>query len=367
MNWIAYSIEYCEIITDLTFLAITQTQNNEFRPLLFDQFQLDIMRKLLGSSLLFVCSAASMAAPTSAIDVTPTHRVRFEFHSAFLMNLHHFLYDAAMHEGKLEKEAWQVAPTRAQMQTLREAVAFYKLHYAKQDLLFDDTMVDIKAALNVADDRRDATGLKLPSDLITVLNSAAPIYAKCIWAAQDQINQTWIAQVKALDATYGAEIQARIEHDLAHAFPTSPIRDDLVVATGYWAGAYTREEPVMPSDSEDYRGLASLEMLYHEASHIHVTDTVRNEINADLKAMQRADHHGLWHAVQFYTVGEIVKDVLKRRANLDYQPYAQKNGVYTRGWSSFVPLLEGPWQSYLQGKVNMQDALNLMVDKLPPA
>ncbi|HXA48205.1 MAG TPA: hypothetical protein VNW52_11295, partial [Burkholderiaceae bacterium] len=318
------------------------------------------MRKLLTLLLPLLFYVTSVAAPAPITDTVnimqPAHRVRFEFHSAFLMNLHHFLYDAAVHDGKLEKEAWQTAPTDAQMQTLRDAVTFYKRHYAKQSLLFDESMRDIKVALSVDDDRRDATGLKLPGDLMTVLNGVAPIYAQCIWAAQNQANLAWIQQVRKLDAAYGAEIQAHIEHDLAHAFPSTPIRDDIVVASGDWAGAYTTEEPpqsVLPSGNEDYQGLASLEMLYHEASHIYVTDTVSDEIDADLKAMQRSDH-GLWHAVQFYTVGEVVKNVLKRRADLDYQPYAQKNRVYTRGWSAYVPLLEGPWQSYLQGSVSMQ-------------
>jgi hypothetical protein len=313
---------------------------------------------------------APASAPNAAVIASPSHRVQFDFHSAFLMNLHHFLYDAARHKGKLQKEAWQVVPTEAQMQTMGEAVAFYERNYAQQDLLFDDTMIDIKAGLIVDDDRRDATGLKLPGDLIKVLNSAAPIYAQCIWAAQNQINLTWIKQVKALNATYGAEIQARIEHDLAHPFAATPIRDDVVVTSGTVTGAYTGDEPlqtVIPSDWEEYQGLASLEMIYHEASHIHVTDTVMDEINTDIKATQRADDHNLWHAVQFYTVGEVVKDVLKSRANLDYQPYAEKNGVYARGWSAYVALLEGPWQTYLLGKTTMQDALKMMVGKLPPA
>jgi hypothetical protein len=74
----------------------------------------------------------------------------------------------------------------------------------------------------------------------------------------------------------------------------------------------------------------------------------------------------LWHAVQFYTVGAVVQDVLRRHGELAYQPYADRNGVYGRGWSPFLPLLQRHWLRYLQGEISMADAVRDMVAGLPP-
>ncbi|PRC93594.1 hypothetical protein [Solimicrobium silvestre] len=326
------------------------------------------MKNLLAallSLLVFNSASAATTDETTSSFSAPAHRVTFEFHSAFLMNLHHVLVDAAVHDGKLETLPWQEKPSAAEWQTLQNAVTFYRDNYAKRSLLFDKTMTDIKVALSVDDTRRDATGLNLPPDLIAVLNSVAPIYARGLWSIQDRSNQLWIQQAKSLDALYGAEVQAGIEHYLQHGFPLTPVRDDVVVETGDRRGAYTDEQTVLPSGRADYSGLATLEMLYHEASHINVTDTLSDAIDARLKATDRSDKFQLWHAVQFYTVGKVVQDVYKQRANLDYRPYADKNGVYQRGWSIFVPSLNDIWLPYMNGKSTLQEAVTAMVDKLP--
>jgi len=328
------------------------------------------MRKLIIIVAALLLTGVAHAAPGSDA-VAPLHRAQFDFHSGFLINLHSFLLDAASHKGKLDAEAWQFLPSDAEMKSLNEVVAFYEANYAKRDALFDETMIEIKIALSVADDsRQDIAGLNLPSDLAEQLRKAAPIYARCLWLSQDKFNRDWIRQIKALDTRYGAEIQAGIEHYLAHEYPIGPIREDVVVADGEWAGAYTTTEPmqtVISSGKPTYQGLAALEMLYHESSHIHVTDTVQDKIADDLKAMKQSGDSSLWHAVQFYTVGEVTREVLKRRDNIDYQPFALKNGVYTHGtWSVFLPLILASWAPYMNGDMGMNEALKQMVAKLPP-
>ena len=50
----------------------------------------------------------------------------------------------------------------------------------------------------------------------------------------------------------------------------------------------------------------------------------------------------LWHAVQFYTVGRGGEGrSIGRKGNIDYQTYADLNGVYTRGsWPIYHAALE---------------------------
>ncbi|MEO6073417.1 MAG: hypothetical protein ABIP67_09190, partial [Burkholderiales bacterium] len=221
------------------------------------------MQKLPALLVLLSLMAEPATAGTAPVpeSIQPTHRVTFAFHSAFLMNLHHFLYDMAVHKEKLAGVAWHSAPTEDEMRALRKAVDFYGANYAGLGLMEDMTMVGIKHALSIDDTRRDATGLALPPALAALLNEVAPVYARCLWPLHDKSNRSWIAQASALDTTYGAEIQALIERHLGASFPPEPIRDDVVFDTGSRQGAYTDEQTVMPSGRANYQGLASLEML----------------------------------------------------------------------------------------------------------
>ncbi len=316
-----------------------------------------------------VPGVSSPSVPASPLAVTA--HLRFDFHSGFLMNLHHFLYDAARHPDRLGV-AWSARPSDDDMATMRAAVAFYARNYAARDLLFDDEMVDIKHALAVDDDqRRDARGLALPPELIVQMERVAPVYARTLWPSHDATNLAWIARVRALEARYGAAIQPAIEKALDHPFPAG-IRDDVVVDTGTFTGAYTDGPPpqtVIPSGWREYDGLAALEMIWHEAAHADVTDTLEHAIAADVDTLHRApaSARNLWHAAQFYAVGHVVQDVLARDGHVDYVPYATRNGVCARAWQSFVPLLQGDWEAWLQGRGSMGEAVRAMVAQLPPA
>jgi len=281
------------------------------------------------------------------------------------MNLHAFLLDASTRKREISSYTWVMAPTPAEEKTLATAIAFYEANYAQRDLLDDPTMTDIKKALSVNDGERDPNGLNLPPDLKPIFIAVAPIYLRSLWPAQDRSNREWIRQVKALNARYGAEVQAGIEHFMNHRFQTTPIRVDIVVATGSRNGGYTDTQTILPSGRTDYQGLLALEMLYHEATHIDVADTITDEIDAKLKAKHRSAD-SLWHAVQFYTVGEVVKSVYSHRGNIDYQTYADLNGVYTRGtWPAYHAAIEAEWLPYLQGHATLQQAISRMVDRMP--
>ncbi|GJJ05008.1 hypothetical protein RugamoR64_55460 [Duganella rhizosphaerae] len=289
-------------------------------------------------------------------------RVKLEFHSAFLMNLHHFLFNLGVHPEQLEKTNWAAAPSADEMAALRSAITWYRDNYAKRDLLFDEQMTSIKTVLSVADTRRDTSGLALPPQLAAALDRAAPVYARCIWARQDASNQQWIAEAKRLDERYGANVQEGIARYLQTPFPLTPIRIDIVVETGKRQGAYTDTQTVIPGGRLNYQGLASLEMVYHEISHIASTAKLEDAIDARLKTTQRKLDTDLWHVVQFYTVGAVVKDALK---DMGYEPYADKAGLYKGYWSPLMPLVDGEWRAYMDGKQTFDQAVVRMVDRLP--
>jgi hypothetical protein len=314
------------------------------------------------------CAASTSPAPETP--APPSAPVHFEFHSAFLMNLHHFLVDAARHRGRLDGMRWTVAPSQEDMNALHDAVAFYAGTYGKKDLLFDDGMRDIRHALARADDaREDPHGLGLPPALAEALARVAPVYARCLWPAQDRTNRAWIARAEALEGRYGPAIQPRLERVFGARFPAA-IRDDVVVNTGTFTGAYTDEPPpqtVLPSGWPEYDGLAALEMIWHEAAHTGPVDRLDEMITAEARATGRAEPEGLWHAALFYAVGDQVADVLKRDGGIDYTPYADRNGVYAHAWAAWLPLLRIDWQAWNDGQGTMEGAVRAMVAKLPPA
>ena len=317
---------------------------------------------VLATGILDACAVPPVAAQPATM--------RFEFHSAFLMNLHHFLVDAARHQGRIDAVKWNVPPTAGEMAALRDAVASYATIFGKRDLLFDDDLRDIKHALARADDaRQQADGLGLPPALAAVLDRAAPAYARCLWASQDHTNRDWIAHVQMLEARYGAQIQPRLERIFESRFPAS-IRDDVVVTTGTFTGAYTDTPPpqsVLPSGWDEYGGLASLEMIWHEASHAGPSDKLEQLIETDAHASGRPLPENLWHAALFDAVGVTVSDVLARDGTPGYVQYAEKNGVHQRAWPQYVPLLRDDWDAWIAGRGSMKSAVDAMLARQPAA
>ena len=83
----------------------------------------------------------------------------------------------------------------------------------------------------------------------------------------------------------------------------------------------------------------------------------------------------LWHALIFYTTGEVVRPVLAASnpsaggqspsdTEGSYTPYALREGLYQRGWKEYYELLQRFWQPYLDGKASYDDAIARMVSAL---
>jgi hypothetical protein len=53
-----------------------------------------------------------------------------------------------------------------------------------------------------------------------------------------------------------------------------------------------------------------------------------------LDASTAREHGDLWHVVQFYVAGAVVKDVLRVRG-IDYVPYLYATGLFDRAWPHY--------------------------------
>ena len=325
--------------------------------------------RLLVLVLTLACAAPALADPPAAAPAPSAGfahgRVRFDYHSGFLMNLHHTLYKLARRPK--EAEAFLARATPAEATDLQAALSFYRDHYAERELLFDEPMPAIKRALSVDDDaRRDPHGLALPPGLLDALARAAPPYARLAWAQDDAVNRAWIARTRELDARYGGTVQAAVEHGLMAGFPARPVRVDLVLDTGKRQGGYTDTQIVIPAGRPSYQDLAGFEMLYHEAAHVESSDRLEKAIAARAAVRGRDLETELWHALHFYTVGAAVTSAVAGD-QLQYVQYAERQGLFAGPWSSYVPSIDADWKPYLAGREAWQEAIDHMVERLPAA
>ena len=133
-------------------------------------------------------------------------------------------------------------------------------------------------------------------------------------------------------------------------------------------GTTAENQPItitLSSTDPGNQGASGFEVLFHEASHA-LAERVSNTIARECRERGKPIPRDLWHALLFYTTGEVVQRALKS-SNAQagsYAPYAVREGLYTRGWSGYLLLLERFWQSYLDGKTDFDAAIARMVSSL---
>jgi hypothetical protein len=193
---------------------------------------------------------------------------------------------------------------------------------------------------------------------------AAPFepYSRSAWPADDARNRAWIAAVQPLVARWGAEIAAELARRFGTAWPSQPIRVEVTQYAGF-GGAYTTSDPIlttMSSEDPGYAGPAALEMLFHEASH-GLDAILDHDLQMAFIAKGRREPRSLDHAIIFYTAGELVR----RRLGPGYVPYAERQGVYARGWTKLEAALRAHWQPWLDDEIDLATALARLADAFP--
>jgi hypothetical protein len=306
------------------------------------------MRRLIASGFL----TAFVLLPMAGADST------FEFHSGFWINLHHFLYEQAT----LDEQATVDTPPTPTSPAWQNALNYYRREVIKLDLMTDEAAQTNNQLSNLRlpnlEDKSSLHDSGLPADLIAVLESAAPDYREHWWPEHDHANRSWIAAVAQLVSKYGEALKKELAAAYQTDWPATAIRVD-VTEYANWAGAYTTLRPThitISSVNAGNQGDAALEMLFHEASHSiagKIRAALTDEVKAQNKLFRRRE---FWHAVLFYTTGEIV------RRHLDsYTPYGLKNGLYDRAWAGAPEVLDADWKPYLNGKLDLATAISRVV------
>jgi hypothetical protein len=254
-------------------------------------------------------------------------------------------------------------------------VAFYVEDLAGRDLLLNMDMETINNRLGEMETCADLTGKTNPActaglspGLIDALERAAPVYRAHWWPEHDRENRNWIAEVAPMIRQMGVDLSQRLAEVYQRPWPSKQIRVDVVWYGGPY-GAYTSLNPVhvnISSHDPRNQGLYGFEVLFHESSHVlagAVTEAIAKEFRARDKPIPR----DLWHALLFYTTGELVRRDLALRtrppaadselSGFPYQPYAAHFGLYSGSWERFRGLFDLYWRPYLDGKIPFETAI----------
>src|ERR1700722_4930668 len=307
---------------------------------------------LLLALLLSLLAVAAGAKPQSDSMFGPLPV--FEFHSGFWINLHHMLYREARERvspsehpqpGKYAHSVVDLSTsprpvlTPAEQRAWDDAVNFYAANYARHDLVFSNDLILLKNQLGDFEDCDELSGARkktcdagLRPNITHGLEGAAVVYRAHYWRNDDRANGRWIADVAPLIRGQGVGISERLASAYQTKWPKPKIRVD-VSAYADWSGAYTTLDPLRVTISSlDPRNqdTAALEVLFHEASH-GIAQPVEQAIIRECRQREKPIPRDLWHALIFYTTGEVIKPVMSttttdsasgKVSTTSYTPYA---------------------------------------------
>jgi hypothetical protein len=235
----------------------------------------------------------------------------FTFQNNFWVNLHQFLH----------AEASRTAAGRA-IQLDAELIEGYA-EIAKRDLLRDERLVVINDALSRVDG--DTLPATIDPAAAAALTRAAPVYRARFRPQHRQINDAWISAMTPLVDRHGPALIAALAKAYHTPWPDAPILVDVAIeaalrgyTTDVASGVYAAHSTISPV-GQGSAGDMGMETIFHAASHA-VDGVIMRMIADESRRQQRQTPRNLWHAVIFYTTGELVRRELGRIGDAHYLP-----------------------------------------------
>jgi hypothetical protein len=309
--------------------------------------------------VMLLASGATLHAQAKAPQKEANLQVgRYRLQSNAWVNLHQRLHYEARYgapsPGKLSGD---------DLATWKKAVETYRSHFGKRSFLFDAELVGINTALSAT------TSATLPASIPEVpagaLKAAMPLYRAQQWPEDDRANRFWIAMARPLLESAGEELATAHTKVYGVRFPTHILVDVTAFAAEF--GAYTvgegdRAHAVIASVEPGTQGFGALESLMHEPSHA-IVDAASAAIGTELTTISRElgvkPPYNLWHAILFYTSGELTRRALADRGVRDYKPFI--SNMYDGPFRGLRQPLETHWQAYLDGKLSREAAIRQIV------
>lgn len=288
---------------------------------------------------------------------------RYRLQSNVWVNLHQRL----LHEARFGSPA-PAALAGEDLAKWKAAVEAYRSFVGKRSPIFDRELIGVNAALSAT------TGGKLPGSIpaaaSAVLESAMLLYRTAQWDEDDRANRFWIAVAEAMLVSAAEELADAHAKAYGLPFPTRILVDVSPLAWEF--GAYTVGEgefahAVISSTESGTQGFGALESLMHEPSHAIVAPAsfaIGTELARASKELGIRPLANLWHAILFYTSGELTRRALERRGVRDYRPFILD--MYDGPFRGQRAALETLWQAYLDGKVTRDAAIRqILIDTAP--
>lgn len=305
------------------------------------------------STIPFLLAAIAIAQPAP--------KPYFEFQSSFWLNLHQTLFREAVRldSGQPIKPLDTSKLTAEELTQWNASVSYYRQHFHGKRPVFDPELIEINDKLEASPQPNSTLGVA--PEVRAKMAAVGAFYQRVWWPEQDKQNQQWIAWVKPLVDEYGPEVVPKLEEKFQATWKAKPLRVDVSYFVAEIGGAYTTDDPphtTLSSGrvSQDWYGL---EILFHEASH-PLAEKLEKDISRECAA-QKKQCNDLWHAVQFYTVGDVIRRALAKRG-IPYDSYAEHNGLYQRSqWPQFRRAIDQVWPAYLEGKTDWNSAVHALV------
>lgn len=288
----------------------------------------------------------------------------FVFHSDFWLGLHDYLYGIAGggpdERGGFDPEeaACFASVTGAEREGWDAAESFYGAEMGARHHRRDPLMEAVRHALvglapaDSADPERDR--------VIALLRDAAPAYRHCLWELHDARNRRRIGELAGLLVRHGPELQAELARLYREPWPDA-IQLDVVSYSDY-AGANTSslDHTTMSSANPSTAGFSGLELALHEASHLMFGSrhgAIAEALRAASAALGVEPPDQLWHALSFYTSGEVVARIARAEGDSGFVPYAKRQGLFETAFRGYLDPIERYWRPYLEGRVELEDAM----------
>lgn len=292
----------------------------------------------------------------------------FEFRVGLWTSLHHQLH-AQARPRPAPSPTW---PDDLAVEA-RDGWARALTHYrtlGRRSLLFDDGLVQVGDRLRTTPDDETPGAETLLADTRSALLDARAAYEAALWPALRASATAFTARVSPLLGRHGPSLARAVAAAYGATWPAQPIPVDLVGDAGPPGNAYTISTPgritVAVADPR-HQGLAALEILFHEASHLWDA-TLQEGLRAAARDQGRVVPPDLWHAVLFFTAGELTRRELAR-AGMSYTPYAEAQGMTTGVYRAVWPAIVTTWTPYLDGRQSLSASLIALVravGRLPP-
>jgi hypothetical protein len=299
--------------------------------------------------------AALLATVLAVVGALPSAQENplFSFHSNAWLNLHHYVRANARGGGG------PAGLSDEQQQQWQAGVAFYK-PYATRDVLRDDGMVAIASALRDAEGKTSLDGIAIEAPLKATLDGLMPIYRTRGWPEHDRANSEWIATIVPLVDRHGAAISQSLTRVYGVTWPAEPMHVDVSVVAGPVGAFSVNNHITISSSDQSYRGYAGLEMVFHEGSHgLGLYAAIIEPLNRIAADQKVAVPPQLWHAVLFYTAGEMTARELKARG-IDYTPYANAAFYDRLCGAGCLAKIREHWTPRLDGTRSISDALSAL-------